>query len=54
MQTCTHTGGSGVQVKAKAQKGGPKKEKVIVFSQWTSMLDLLELPLGVARIVFRR
>ncbi|KAF5843373.1 P-loop containing nucleoside triphosphate hydrolase protein [Dunaliella salina] len=33
---------------------GPRKDKVIVFSQWTSMLDLLELPLGAARFNFRR
>eukprot|EP00967_Tisochrysis_lutea_P060121 scaffold76801_cov17-Tisochrysis_lutea.AAC.1 len=33
---------------------GPRKDKVIVFSQWTSMLDLLELPLTAARFGFRR
>jgi SNF2 family DNA or RNA helicase len=25
--------------------GSPLMEKVVVFSQWTSMLDLLEVPL---------
>lgn len=34
--------------------GGPLRDKVIVFSQWTSMLDLLEVPLKAARYPFRR
>jgi hypothetical protein len=31
-----------------------RPEKAIVFSQWTSMLDLLEVPLRKAGFVFRR
>jgi hypothetical protein len=31
-----------------------RPEKAIVFSQWTSMLDLLEVPLKKAGFVFRR
>ncbi|GIM06399.1 hypothetical protein Vretimale_10704 [Volvox reticuliferus] len=36
--------------------GGPggRPDKVIVFSQWTSMLDLLEIPIKKAKIHFRR
>lgn len=32
----------------------PLKEKVIVFSQWTSMLDLIEAPLRREKIEYRR
>ena len=32
----------------------PLKEKVIVFSQWTSMLDLIEAPLQREKIEYRR
>jgi SNF2 family DNA or RNA helicase len=33
---------------------GPEMEKAIVFSQWTSMLDLVEGPLRRERFAFRR
>ncbi|GLI60468.1 hypothetical protein VaNZ11_002626 [Volvox africanus] len=33
---------------------GGRPDKVIVFSQWTSMLDLLEIPIKKAKIQFRR
>ncbi|GFR48225.1 hypothetical protein Agub_g10086, partial [Astrephomene gubernaculifera] len=32
----------------------PPPDKVIVFSQWTGMLDLLEIPLKRAKLAFRR
>jgi len=35
-------------------RAAPPADKVIVFSQWTSMLDLLEAPLRGARHAFRR
>ncbi|WIA19197.1 hypothetical protein OEZ85_003842 [Tetradesmus obliquus] len=39
---------------AAGQAGQPRPEKVIVFSQWTGMLDLLEVPLRKAGLGFRR
>jgi SNF2 family DNA or RNA helicase len=30
------------------------QEKIIIFSQWTSMLDIIELPLQENRIAFSR
>ncbi len=38
---------------ATAAAGG-RPDKVIIFSQWTSMLDLLEIPLRKAKIHLRR
>lgn len=37
-----------------AGAAGARPEKVIVFSQWTSMLDLLEVPLKRGRYGYRR
>ncbi|GLC43495.1 hypothetical protein PLESTM_001479400 [Pleodorina starrii] len=47
---------SGAASAAAAAAAGPggRPDKVIVFSQWTSMLDLLEIPLKKAKIQFRR
>jgi SNF2 family DNA or RNA helicase len=36
-----------------SSSGRPRPEKVIVFSQWTSMLDLLEIPLKKGRYQYR-
>jgi SNF2 family DNA or RNA helicase len=38
----------------KIERKPPLKQKVIVFSQWTSMLDLIEEPLTREHIEFRR
>ena len=46
LSKCCGAGGSGA--------AGVKLDKVLVFSQWTSMLDLLEIPLKRAKIAFRR
>ncbi|KAL0049899.1 hypothetical protein WJX82_000239 [Trebouxia sp. C0006] len=37
-----------------ALTSSPTQEKVIVFSQWTSMLDLIEMALKKEKFVFRR
>jgi SNF2 family DNA or RNA helicase len=50
-------GGGGGAAAAAAGGGGSaavRPEKAIVFSQWTSMLDLLEVPLKKGGFVFRR
>jgi superfamily II DNA/RNA helicase len=51
-------GGSGSNAaagsNAPAGVAAVRPEKAIVFSQWTSMLDLLEVPLKKAGFVFRR
>ena len=47
------SGGSAGPVAAAAM-AGQRPEKVIVFSQWTSMLDLLEVPLKKSGFGFRR
>lgn len=46
--------GSSSAVAAVAVSPGQRPEKVIVFSQWTSMLDLLEVPLKKSGFGFRR
>lgn len=46
--------GSNAAAPAAAGVAAVRPEKAIVFSQWTSMLDLLEVPLKKAGFVFRR